>query len=42
MEFKEAQKIFQQYIDSELRDPNGMDKVSQAMLAHWKKMDGKE
>lgn len=39
MEFKEAQKIFQQYIDSELRDPNGMNKVSQAMLAYWKKMD---
>jgi len=32
--FKEAERIFQTYIDNEWRDPNGMDKVAKAMLSY--------
>lgn len=34
MSFSDAKKLFQKYIDCEIRDPNGLDELAKAMLSY--------
>lgn len=34
MSFSDAKKLFQKYIDCEMRDPNGLDELAKAMLSY--------
>ena len=39
MSFSDAQKLFQNYIDCEMRDPCGLNDTAKAMLAYWRMVD---